>query len=83
MSDRTFIAEEKLLRRSARLFAIPSFLGGIASVLDVGATLKEYNQNATEQKADFESILSDWYAVGDDLRHSTITYVNKLPDRNE
>ncbi len=59
-----------LFRRSARLFALPSFIGGAASVLDLGATLQEYNQSRNEDEADFESIRSDWYAVGDDLTYA-------------
>ena len=63
-----------ILRRTARLFAIPSFIGGVASVLDLGTTLKEYNQGWTPQEADFESIRSDWFAVGDDLRQAITSY---------
>ena len=66
-------------RRSARLFALPSFIGGAASALDLGATLQEYNQNRNEDEADNESIRSDWYAVGDDLSYAIRIYVPISP----
>ena len=58
------------LRYSARLFAAPSFLGGVARILDLGATLNEYNENLTIEEADLQAILSDWFAVGDDFRYA-------------
>ena len=54
-------------RRTARLFARPSFIEGVARIVDVGATLNEYNINPTGEEADVESIKSDWKAVGDQL----------------
>jgi hypothetical protein len=79
MTDLSFIGyrEPYLFRSSGRLFAIPSFWGGVASVLDLGATLKEYNQNRTDEEADSESIRSDWYAVGDDLRQSLASHAEQ------
>ena len=63
-----------LFSRSARLFALPSFLGGMASALDLGTTLKEYNESITPQEADIASIRSDWFSVGDDLSQAIISY---------
>ena len=67
-----------ILFRTARLFALPSFMGGVASVLDLGTTLKEYNESATPQEADFESIRSDWFSVGDDLSQVIISYKEEI-----
>ena len=53
---------------SARLFALPSFLEGTARLVDFGTTLNEYNQHMTPQEADTASVLSDWLAVGVDMR---------------
>ena len=56
-----------LFKRSGRLFANPSFLDGIAKSIDIGAVFDEYNTNITPTSADFYALLSDWYAVGDDI----------------
>lgn len=56
-----------LFQRSARLFATPSFLGGFARALDLGATFTEYNTDPTPEEADYWSMWSDWHSVGDDL----------------
>jgi hypothetical protein len=49
------------------LFAKPSFLGGMASVLDLGSTLTEYNVSPTPEQADAIAIYNDWKAVGNDI----------------
>jgi len=49
------------------LFARPSFWGGAASVIDLGATLVEYNQSRTPEEADNRAIYADWLAIGEDL----------------
>ena len=54
--------------RAAFLFARPSVLGGIASILDFGDTLTEYNTANSPEQADVLALWSDWLAVGDDLR---------------
>jgi len=38
-----------LFKRTARLFARPSFFEGIARVIDIGSTLNEYNTNKTTE----------------------------------
>jgi len=52
------------------LFARPSFLTGIARIIDPFGTLNEYNTSPNARIADYYAILSDWKAVGDDLRYS-------------
>ena len=49
------------------LFARPSFLEGVARVLDLGGTLQEYNRSLSEEDADFIALAADTKAVGDDL----------------
>ena len=51
-----------------RLYAEPTFISGMARVLDIGATLHEFNYSTTPELADIEAIRSDWEAVGNDLR---------------
>lgn len=59
------------LRRSTMthyLYAIPSFWGGAAHALDLGATLTVYNESLTEADADYCAIKADWMAVGNDMQ---------------
>jgi hypothetical protein len=50
------------------LFARPSFCEGMGRIMDFGDTLTEYNTSASSSEADFHALLSDWCAVGDDMR---------------
>jgi hypothetical protein len=52
------------------LFARPSFLSGMARVLDLGATFDTYNRSPTGKDADNIAIYNDFKAVGDDLRRA-------------
>lgn len=55
---------------SHRLFTEPSFIGGMASLLDLGNTFREYNASPTGEEADFKALQNDWRAVGDDMKVS-------------
>ena len=57
-----------------KLFTEPSFFEGMARNLDIGNTLREYNDSLTENEADTESLKNDWQAVGDDIRISISQY---------
>jgi hypothetical protein len=47
------------------LYAKPSFLGGMGSAMDLGATLVgEYNRSATPSLADYRALRSDWAISG-------------------
>ena len=46
------------------------FFEGMARLLDLKATLQEYNISETEQEADIKALKNDWQAVCDDLRFS-------------
>ncbi len=48
------------------LFARPSFISGMASVLDIGGNNVNYNLSQTPEEAD-NAIKSDWYIVGKDI----------------
>lgn len=60
------------------LFARPSFISGMARVLDLGCTLNEYNQSLSPDSADYHAISSDWYAVGADIRAAVANYENDI-----
>jgi hypothetical protein len=51
---------------SSFLFARPSFLEGVARLLDFGNTLTEYNQSLTAERADSSAFWCDWRAIGED-----------------
>jgi len=63
-----------IFKRSARLFARPSFLEGYGRAIDLGATMNEYNTNKSVEEADEEAILSDWLAVGDNIYSAINTF---------
>jgi hypothetical protein len=49
------------------LFARPSFLEGMARVVDIGGTLNVYNTSLTPDQADRLALLSDIAALRKDL----------------
>ena len=63
-----------ITRQTSYLYAIPSFLGGMAHTLDVGGTLQVYNENETPAEADTKALRNDWESVGNDLLDSMIEY---------
>jgi hypothetical protein len=65
---------------STFLCANPSFLGGMARVLDLGSTLNEYNACPTGEQADFIALWSDWRLVGIDIKDATCEYAQKRPE---
>ena len=75
--------KDTLFQRSGRLFANPSFVTGFARALDLGSTFNEYNTDNTPQEADFWSLWSDWYSVGDDLSYAFYLYNNLTPSGSE
>jgi hypothetical protein len=50
------------------LYAVPSFLGGAARVLDLGSTFTIYNETFSPSRADSYALKADWVAVGDDMK---------------
>jgi hypothetical protein len=55
------------------LFARPSFLEGMARVVDLGGTLQMYNSSLTGYDADAIALQMDAEAIGSDLRFALIT----------
>jgi hypothetical protein len=50
------------------LFARPSFLQGVARILDFGNHLDDYNTSLTPEDADEQALRNDWAALGEDFR---------------
>jgi len=59
------------------LFAEPTLIEGVGSVIDIGATMQRYNESKTEKEADFIALKNDWMAVGEDLGKSIKSYEQK------
>lgn len=59
---------------STFLFARPSFLEGMARVIDLGGTMQVYNDSQTEREADLRAIKKDWQAVGEDILNAVKSY---------
>lgn len=58
------------IQYSTVLFAEPSFLEGLARLLDLGGTMTEFNGSPNGEIADVLALTADWRAVGDDLRQA-------------
>ena len=56
--------------RTDFLFAQPSFLSGLARVLDLFGLFDSYNESRTGAEADARAIYADWAMVGQDLLDS-------------
>lgn len=60
------------------LFARPSFIGGMARILDFGGTLNMYNESPNEAIADLRALAEDWRAVGNTLRSALAEYRSSI-----
>jgi hypothetical protein len=62
---------------STMLFARPSFIEGMARVLDMGGTLDSYNYSETDEQADFLALFADWHSVGKDIETAWKAYASR------
>ena len=60
--------------RSDFLYAEPSFLEGLARILDFGNTLKQYNESPSSEMADAVALGTDWAVVGNELNNAMGTF---------
>ena len=56
--------------KTFRMFVVPTFFAGMASVLDLGGTLSGINVSDSSKEADELAIKSDWEMVGKDMQSS-------------
>jgi hypothetical protein len=61
------------------LFAKPSFLGGLATALDLGGTLTEFNDGLTAEQADYLALKADVQVIADDMRQLVRTLNAQRP----
>jgi hypothetical protein len=52
---------------SSNLFRPPSFMKGMARIVDLRGTLNEYSYYESESAADVVALKKDWRIVGNDL----------------
>ncbi|MBI2459265.1 MAG: hypothetical protein HYV53_01795 [Parcubacteria group bacterium] len=62
---------------STFLFARPSFVEGMARVIDLGSTMQIYNSSKSEKEADVKALKKDWEAVGEDVAYAIKEYERK------
>lgn len=65
------------MTRTDFLFAKPSFIGGLASVLDLGSSLMIYNESPIVKMADTLALKSDWQMTGEDIKSAMAIWVEK------
>lgn len=68
-------------RYTDTLYASPSFLEGVARILDFGNTLNEYNTSLTPQQADERALAADWYAIGEDMKMAVQQVIKQTSER--
>ena len=56
--------------RTDFLFATPSFLSGMARVLDLFGVFDSYNESRSVREADARALYSDWSMVAHDLKNA-------------
>jgi hypothetical protein len=59
------------------LFAQPSFLTGIARLLDLGGIFDVCNERLTGEEADAAASYADWRMTGEDLTRAIAEYRNQ------
>lgn len=73
-------------RYSYYLGARPSFLEGIARLMDFGNTLDKYKSYPSGAEADYAAIARDWAMIGLDFRNAVVEFEAEAeehcPDRH-
>jgi len=70
-----------IMSKTTFLYATPNFLLGMASVLDLGATLTVYNESESPEEADFKAIYSDWATTGEDISSALNKWGNMIEQK--
>ncbi len=60
-------------RFTSFLFAMPTALDGVGSVLDMSGELPEFNSSDSPEEADNSAIMLDWMAIAEDIRFAAST----------
>ncbi len=65
------------------LFAMPSWLSGVARTLDLAGQFDEYNESPSEELADARAMFADWRIVGETLGKAVRTLRLESPESQE
>jgi len=65
------------------LFAQPSFISGVARLLDWYGLYDAYNASRTGREADYKALLSDWRIVGQDIQDAMAAFERSLPAESQ
>ncbi len=65
------------------LFADPSFLSGMATVMDIGGGMLVYNKSRSGTEADERAIASDWAVIGRDILNAAKALGQKKQDTKQ
>lgn len=71
----------EVLDHTGFLFANPTFLSGLASVMDISGSLITYNVSPSGAEADQRAIASDWANIGSDILNAASTFGEKVQER--
>ena len=64
-----------------RLYAGPSFIEGVARLLDFSGSLEVYNESRDGAEADIRASASDWRTVGEDINTAVKEYGKEEPSQ--
>jgi hypothetical protein len=59
------------------LFARPSFISGMARILDLGGFFNSYNFS---EQADSQALFADWCVVGQDIENAIAAFETPTPE---
>ena len=82
----TFIKTTSAVRRQRRpmksgfLYATPSFLSGMGSVLNIFGRPGPFNYSRSGVEADCKALYSDYRMIGQDIEDAIVVYVTEHPD---
>lgn len=63
------------MKANAHIFySKPTFAEGVARIFDFTGRLSRYNQPPERAQSPEFALLSDWHAIGDDLRHAILEF---------
>jgi len=68
------MSDKKIGLDTFRLFKRPSFIAGMAALLNFGGNINKYSADSSGQEADANSLKSDWTAIGNDMRTAITDY---------
>jgi hypothetical protein len=69
--------------RTDFLFAKPSFLSGVARILDLFGIFDAYNESRKPIEADASAMYADWRMIGQDIMDATQTFESELKEEKD